>query len=157
MANEEEKAPSFKVNDRRRFSSEGELKPEFRGEADVSSADAPDTSSASAASRTEQTARANEQTRRGPQAGLPPAELTFGTFLVGLSTQALVLLGDVPDPESGKPSPPDLRGAQQVIDIIAMLREKTRGNLDREEEQLIEAVLYELRMKYVERARQPPR
>ena len=78
--------------------------------------------------------------------------MTFGTFLVGLSTQALMLLGDIPDPQTGKPEL-DLVGAQQLIDIIGMLERKTRGNLDREEAQLIEAVLYELRMKYVERAK----
>ena len=78
--------------------------------------------------------------------------MTFATFLVGLSTQALMLLGDIPDPQSGRPQQ-DLVGAQQLIDIIGMLELKTRGNLDREEAQLIEAILYELRMKYVERAR----
>jgi len=78
--------------------------------------------------------------------------MTFGSFLVGLSTQALMLLGDIPDPQSGRPQQ-DLVGAQQLIDIIGMLELKTRGNLDREEAQLIEAILYELRMKYVERAR----
>ena len=55
-------------------------------------------------------------------------------------------------PQSGRPQQ-DLVGAQQLIDIIGMLELKTRGNLDREEAQLIEAILYELRMKYVERAR----
>ena len=78
--------------------------------------------------------------------------MSFGTFLVGLSTQALMLLGDIPDPQSGRQQQ-DLVGAQQLIDIIGMLQQKTRGNLDKDEAQLIEAILYELRMKYVERAR----
>jgi Domain of unknown function (DUF1844) len=170
MANEEEKSPSFKVNDRRRFSSEGELKPEFReGDEAVTEASgetivgAAGTSTASAdqvhpQGGTEHAGHPHAHpghTHRAAESG-GEAELTFGTFLVGLSTQALVLLGDIADPQSGKPAQ-DLRGAQQLIDIIGMLREKTRGNLDREEDQLIEAVLYELRMKYVERARQVPR
>jgi hypothetical protein len=61
-------------------------------------------------------------------------------------------LGDIPDPQTGRPEQ-DLVAAQQLIDIIGMLQQKTRGNLDREEGQLIDAILYELRMKYVERAR----
>ena len=51
----------------------------------------------------------------------------------------------------------DLLAAQQLIDIIGMLKEKTRGNLDQDEQSLLEAILFELRMKYVERARQAPR
>jgi hypothetical protein len=50
-----------------------------------------------------------------------------------------------------------LAAAQQLIDIIAILKEKTRGNLDHDEDALLEAILFELRMKYVERARQAPR
>jgi hypothetical protein len=47
----------------------------------------------------------------------------------------------------------DLVGAQQIIDIIALLRDKTRGNLSRDEDTLLEAILFDLRMKYVEKAR----
>lgn len=76
--------------------------------------------------------------------------------MVGLSTQALAALGEMPDPMSGQRSK-DLNAAQQLIDIIGMLREKTRGNLDRDEDGLIEAILFDLRMKYVELARQSGR
>src|ERR1700689_4941367 len=176
MANEEEKSPGFKVNDRRRFSAEGDLKPEFRegdeapaakpGEtiatAAPSDADAVDAALHSAAEHAGHAHPHDHDDHAGPahdhaahphHAGEPAGpELTFGTFLVGLSTQALVLLGDIVDPQTGE-AMQDLRGAEQLIDIIGMLREKTRGNLDRDEDQLIEAVLYELRMKYVERAR----
>jgi hypothetical protein len=62
----------------------------------------------------------------------------------------------LPDPVSGQPRR-DLHAAQQMIDIIGMLREKTRGNLDPTEQSLIDAVLFDLRMKYVELARQSPR
>jgi hypothetical protein len=170
---EEEKPKAFKVDDRRRFSSEGELKPEFQGADEPAAAarsDAPpagggDTaSSAAAASASASTsagsARAADrpstaESRGHANAGLAP-EITFGTFVVGLSTQALVHLGEIPDPLSGQPSA-DLPAAQQLIDIIAILKEKTRGNLDRDEDALLEAILFELRMKYVERARQAPR
>ncbi|MGH7917345.1 MAG: DUF1844 domain-containing protein, partial [Candidatus Binataceae bacterium] len=84
------------------------------------------------------------------------AELNFATFVVGLSTEALVHLGEIPDPQSGAPMP-SLPAAQQVIDIIGMLKEKTRGNLDQDEQALIDAILYDLRMKFVERARRMSR
>ncbi len=168
---EEEKPKAFKVDDRRRFSPEGELKPEFRDEpaaadsASSSAARGGDTaSSAAAASASAGTsagsARAADrpstaQSRARESADVAP-EITFGTFVVGLSTQALVHLGEIPDPLSGQPSA-DLPAAQQLIDIIAILKEKTRGNLDRNEDTLLETILFELRMKYVERARQAPR
>ena len=173
MGEEEEKPRAFKVDDRRRFSPEGELKPEFQGADEPAAAartDAPpagggDTaSSAAAASASASTsagsAHAAErpstaQSRARASAGVAP-EITFGTFVVGLSTQALVHLGEIPDPLSGQPSA-DLPAAQQLIDIIAILKEKTRGNLDHDEDTLLETILFELRMKYVERARQAPR
>jgi hypothetical protein len=177
MEREEEKPKAFKVNDRRRFSSEGDLKPEFQGGDEATAAGAPEpppkVGAASAQSNLherdplehthdapahEHGAHAGHEHHVGDEShaghGHPAAtaEMTFGTFLVGLSTQALMLLGDIPDPQTGKPER-DLVGAQQLIDIIGMLEQKTRGNLDRDEAQLIEAILYELRMKYVERAK----
>jgi hypothetical protein len=169
MEREEEKPKAFKVDDRRRFSSEGDLKPEFQGEEPPP---APEPQPAGTRiSPSGDTMRGAVQPPSGHAAhpgdthhhdhdehpghahgGAQAAEMTFATFLVGLSTQALMLLGDIPDPQSGRPQQ-DLVGAQQLIDIIGMLELKTRGNLDREEAQLIEAILYELRMKYVERAR----
>jgi len=173
MGEEEEKPRAFKVDDRRRFSPEGELKPEFQGTDEPTAGartDAPpagggDTASSAAAASASASisagsARAAErpstaQSRARASAGVAP-EITFGTFVVGLSTQALVHLGEIPDPLSGQPSA-DLPAAQQLIDIIAILKEKTRGNLDHDEDTLLETILFELRMKYVERARQAPR
>ena len=178
MGEEEEKPRAFKIDDRRRFSPEGELKPEFQGTDEPTAGartDAPpagggDTASSAAASSAAAasasasisagSARAAErpstaQSRARASAGVAP-EITFGTFVVGLSTQALVHLGEIPDPLSGQPSA-DLPAAQQLIDIIAILKEKTRGNLDHDEDTLLETILFELRMKYVERARQAPR
>ena len=170
MEREEEKPKAFKVNDRRRFSSEGDLKPEFQGGEEApspaSAPEPPPTASRPTAADAPH-AHAGHVHDPGhdhfadhdPNAAHAPhgpgdaaAEMTFGTFLVGLSTQALMLLGDIPDPQTGKPER-GLVGAQQLIDIIGMLELKTRGNLDRDEAQLIEAILYELRMKYVERAK----
>jgi uncharacterized protein DUF1844 len=75
--------------------------------------------------------------------------VTFSTFVLGLSTQALVLLGEIADPATTHVSP-DLVAAKQVIDILGMLETKTRGNLDQAEQGLVESMLYDLRMKYVE-------
>jgi Domain of unknown function (DUF1844) len=148
MDSEEEKPKAFKVDDRRRFSSEGELKPEFRG-----SEQQPQPSEAHAPAG-EAAIKLGDATA-GP---IPPGdepEITFASFMVGLSTQALFHLGEIADPQEQAHA--DLPAAQQLIDIIGMLKEKTRGNLDREEQSLIDAILFELRMKYVERARQAPR
>ena len=75
-------------------------------------------------------------------------EIDFGTFVMSLATSVLVHLGEIKHPDSAA----DERNpalAKQTIDILGMLREKTRGNLTHEETQLIENLLYDLRMKYV--------
>jgi len=79
-------------------------------------------------------------------------ELTFAAFVLSLATTAAVHFGDLPDPVSGQPSSPNLEGARQMIEILTLLDQKTRGNLTAEERQLLEQVLYELRMRFVESA-----
>ena len=76
--------------------------------------------------------------------------INFASFVLSLVHTAAVHFGDVGDPVTGEQHAPDLQLAQQMIDILAMLEEKTRGNLSAEERQLIEQVLYELRIRYVE-------
>jgi hypothetical protein len=76
--------------------------------------------------------------------------LSFAAFVLSLAHTTAVHLGDVPDPASGHPSPPNLPAASQMIDILALLEEKTRGNLTAEERQLLDQVLYELRLRFVE-------
>ena len=85
----------------------------------------------------------------GPEVPLP--EITFSSFLFSLSTSAFVHLGAVPDPVSGK-ADRDLLLAKQTIDLLGMLREKTRKNLTREEEDLFDHLLYDLRMRYIKEA-----
>ena len=77
-------------------------------------------------------------------------QVTFVAFIFSLASNAAVLFGDLPDPLSNERREPDLEAAGQLIDIIAMLEEKTRGNLTAEERQLLDQVLYELRMRFVE-------
>jgi hypothetical protein len=76
-------------------------------------------------------------------------ELTFTAFVLSLASTAAIHFGDLPDPQSGKPEP-NLAGAAQMIEILALLDQKTRGNLTAEERQVLEQVLYELRMRFVE-------
>ncbi len=85
-----------------------------------------------------------------------PQGLTFGAFVMSLATTAAVHFGDIADPVSGT-SQVNLAAAGQMIDILAMLQAKTRGNLDTDEEQLVEQLLYELRMRYIEATQQQDR
>jgi hypothetical protein len=137
MTEEQEKDRGFKVEDRRRFSAEGEVKPEFR--------DQPDEVEKASPSAGEQ---GNAALKSGTKTAGEPSEVTFSAFIVGLSTQALVHLGEIPDPVTNQQSR-DLAGASQLIDILGMLQQKSRGNLSPEEERLLESILYDLRMRYV--------
>jgi hypothetical protein len=83
--------------------------------------------------------------------GEPHPEINFTTFVMGLTTQALMHLGEIADPEH--PAPPDLAAAKQMIDLLGILRDKTTGNLDAAEDQLLASMLYDLRMRYVEVSR----
>jgi hypothetical protein len=76
--------------------------------------------------------------------------INFVAFVLSLAHTAAVHFGDVPDPVSGSKAEVSLPAAQQMIDILALLEEKTRGNLTAEERQLLEQVLFELRMRFVE-------
>ncbi len=80
----------------------------------------------------------------------PLPKVDIGTFVLSISSSVLVHLGEVPDPESGRVSE-NLDMAKHTIDILIMLEEKTRGNLTRDEERLIKDVLFELRLKYVQK------
>src|SRR5262245_50780953 len=80
--------------------------------------------------------------------------VTFLGFILSLAHTAAVHFGDVPDPVSGQANPVNLPAAQQMIDILALLEEKTRGNLTAEERQFLDQILYELRLRYVEASKQ---
>ena len=76
-------------------------------------------------------------------------EVDFGTFVMSLASSVLVHLGELEHPDTAGREP-NLSLAKQTIDILGMLREKTRGNLTQEEAQLLDNLLYDLRMKYVD-------
>jgi hypothetical protein len=79
-----------------------------------------------------------------------PTAVTFVGFVLSLAHTAAFHFGDVADPVSGQAGTVNLAAAQQIIDILALLELKTRGNLTAEERQLLEQLVYELRMRYVE-------
>ena len=76
--------------------------------------------------------------------------ISFAAFVLSLAHTAAVHFGDVPDPVTGVQSAANLPAAQQMIDILSLLEEKTRGNLTAEERQLLDQLLYELRLRFVE-------
>ncbi|MBC8133044.1 MAG: DUF1844 domain-containing protein [Deltaproteobacteria bacterium] len=76
----------------------------------------------------------------------------FHTFILSLGSSALLHLGELDHPD-GREAKPDLRLAKHTIDIIGMLQEKTRGNLASPEDRLIESLLYDLRLRFVERGK----
>ena len=84
--------------------------------------------------------------------GRPLPEITLSTFVLSLSTQGLMHLGEIPNPID-KAVRQDLTAAKQIIDILGLLREKTKGNLDESEEALFDDILYDLRMRYVDLSR----
>jgi hypothetical protein len=75
--------------------------------------------------------------------------LTFTLFVLSLASSAAIHFGDLPGP-SGATGAPNLDAAAQMIEILSLLDQKTRGNLTAEERQVLEQVLYELRLRFVE-------
>src|SRR5437763_1336730 len=118
-------AGDFKVTDRRSFTDEAE--PRDDG--------------------SESAAPAAGVTAEPPTAQFPPVD--FHTFVLSLGSSALLHLGEIENPNDGA-SQKDLPLAKHTIDILVMLEEKTRGNLSTAEERLMESLLYDLRLRYVE-------
>ena len=77
-------------------------------------------------------------------------EVDFSNFVLSLAATAMGSLGMVPDPETGETIEPNRPIAQHTIDTLTLLREKTQGNLDDGEEKLLDSMIYELRMRFVE-------
>ena len=88
---------------------------------------------------------ARTETGQNPQ---QPFQIDFSTFIMSLTSSAFYHLGDIADPETGK-TETNLPAVNQTIDMLTMLREKTKGNLNEEENKLLEQLIYELQMKYV--------
>ena len=76
--------------------------------------------------------------------------VTFAGFILSLATTAAVHFGDIADPSTGERTQPNLVAAAQMIELIALLQDKTKGNLSEDEARLVEDLLYELRMRFVQ-------
>ena len=123
----------FKVQDRRIFSEEGELR-----------ASPPEKESKPVETGGDGT---GAREARAPVAGDASGEtgIDFSGFVLSLATTGMVHLGAIPDPVTGKKQE-DLPGARQMIEILTVLREKTRGNLSNEEARLLDGLIYEMQM-----------
>ena len=146
----------IRVVDRRMFTPEGELRPGFEPEETV--AEAPPRAAAPPAP--EPAAPAAETPAPPDSAATPEPEIPgeprseFARIVSSLATTAYSALGLLADPAAG-PRHRDLAVARQMIDWLAILEQKTRGNLSFEESDLLSRVLYELRLAYVEVGRAP--
>jgi hypothetical protein len=120
----------FTVKDRRAFDSDGKVR-----EPSEKAEETPE--------KTQEKPK-EETTEKAP----PLPEVNFSSFLLSLSSSVLLHLGEIPDPQSGGKKK-DLLLAKQSIDILTLLKEKTEGNLTEEEKNLLENLLYDLRMRFV--------
>lgn len=82
----------------------------------------------------------------------PESGITFSAFIMSLATTAAVHFGDIADPNTGNRAEANLPAAAQMIELIALLQEKTKGNLIEPEAKLVDDLLYELRVRYVQAA-----
>lgn len=128
MAEEIIRGEGFTVKDKRTFDAEGKIKEEFK-------------------KATKEEVKKEEAKEEGKRT-TPLPEVNFSSFLLSLSSSALLHLGEVPDPQSGEKQK-DLALAKHSIDIIGLLKEKTKGNLTQDEEKLLDHLLYDLRMRFV--------
>ena len=129
----------FVVRDKRQFTPDGEGKTDAETKKDDTKAEV----------QAETEAKKDESQQHEP-VKLP--EINFPSFILSLSSSALLHFGDIPDPVSGTKER-NLPMAKQTIDILGVLKEKTQGNLTNDEEQLIDNLLHDLRIKYVEESK----
>lgn len=82
--------------------------------------------------------------------GKKALQLDFNALVLSLGSSAIVHLGEAPDPTTGQKAAPDFALAQQSIDLLAMLQEKTRGNLTEDEAKFLDGMLFDLRMLFIQ-------
>jgi hypothetical protein len=96
--------------------------------------------------------RTEESIKKDKQQETPLPEISFINLIFSLSTSVLIQLGEIQDPITQQLAK-NLPLAKQTIDLIGMLKEKTKGNLTTDEEKVLENILYDLRIRYVKAAR----
>jgi len=141
---EENKEKSYVIRDKRIFSETGDVR---KDEASRPEAETMETS------KEQKPENAGAPSPEPPRAETVP-EMDFANFVISLGTTAMFHFGDFADPVSQK-SEKNLAAAKQTIDVLAMLKSKTKGNLDENEESLIDGLLFELRMRYVKEKDRP--
>ena len=143
MSDEEKSAQGeFRVVDKRRFTSEGETK-SGREESprEERAAEQPVRKSSPVGSQ-----------EHSPQASEAHGEaVDFSSLIVSLATQALMMMGEVPNAEAG-PGILNLDAAKQTIDVLALLEQKTKGNLTSDEQKLMAEILTSLRLAFVKKS-----
>src|SRR5215204_4704859 len=131
---EQEDKRGFKVQDRRRFSPE-------TGEARETEETSPPAEAPAQAATTAQEEELRREQPRGNRPAAATSVISFSSFILGLSTQALMYMGEIPS-APGQPVHTDFAAAQQMIDVLAMLKQKTTGNLDAGEAAMLENALF---------------
>jgi hypothetical protein len=165
MVEREEEQPVIKVTDRRKFNLDGSVregveiepeKPKAETPASAPNAAAPAEALAADAPLAEelQTAPQSEEFTGDEEEDIPGAEdpASFVNFLSTLATNAAAALGAMPHPVTGQRAL-DLETGKYWLDILGMLRDKTKGNLHPQESRLLEGLLGDLRMQYVQLVR----
>lgn len=149
---ESERDEGFRVVDKRRFTPEGETREKEATRQETESERRADGEGEADARRTvhEKPSSTEEAQKSTPQE--PPRPMDFSLFVVSLANTALMQLGFIKLPNA-QDLPKDILAARQTIDILAMLEEKTRGNLSDEEKKLLSETLFQLRMAFVEATR----
>lgn len=137
-----EEGKGFTVRDRR-FSTEESVAESATEEKKKPS---PEEAQAAEERSTERASKEDVESTGPTEAPLP--EVNFPTFILSLNASALVHLGAIEDPGAGK-TVKNLPMAKQTIDILSMLEEKTRGNLSKDEENMLKNILYDLRILFV--------
>jgi len=135
----EEEEKGFQVRDRRAYLKETDQEPRSEKQPDPKSASPQDKKAPTASSKQEER----------PDLSADSLPVNFSSFILSLATSALIHLGQEANPATGERSV-ELPAARQVIDLITLLEEKTRGNLTPEEENLLQQILFTLRLKFVE-------
>ncbi|MDA8124746.1 MAG: DUF1844 domain-containing protein [Deltaproteobacteria bacterium] len=142
---EKEKEKGFVIKDRRHFDESGSARTEEEAKPERQP---PPSTEAEPSAGEELPPGLQEEPNAPPRQNAPLPEMTFANFIFSLSTTAMYHFGDIPDPGTQE-THKNLPAAKQTIDILTILRAKTEGNLDANEKELLDGVLFELRMRFV--------
>ncbi len=135
---EEKKEKGFVIKDRRHFDESGSVRKEEEVKAEKTKPEV----------KAEETGLPPKEDTAPETDETPLPEMNFASFIFSLSTTAMYHFGDFPDPVT-KEGRRNLPAAKQAIDILSILKTKTEGNLDEHEKEMLDGILYELRMRYV--------